>query len=1160
MAILGKTSITELDLITPLSVDNIATGTSSTTVARGDHSHGAGKYTDSATTKDGHYTPTTATSLTKNTSGANYYLTGVTLTLDGKGHVTAISGAESYDDDTNTWRPVYNGVDSTDTSSAATANAVKTAYDKAVSAYNLASGKTSNAGTVTSVKVTGGTGLSSGGTVTNTGTIILNHAVAYSGTSLTKSTSGANYYLTGVTLTLDGLGHVTAISGGESYDDNTNTDTKVTSPDNHYAITGTTNATTEGTSTLSWGGTIATGVYVDAKGHVAKVNTAKLPSNPNTDTNYYLTGVTGNGNSTSVTLGVKGYGNVTWNASHSHSEYSGTGHTHSSYANQNAFSNVTVGTTTIAADTTTDTLTLAAGNFMTLTPDATNDKVTFTVNTGTTSTTVARGDHSHSGYATTSSLASYLPLAGGTMTGAITTPANIIMKTNGGGIILDQNSGTTSIMVRPSGTTSGGNSVLKLDGTTLNLGSSNYNTTVKGASITLSANTNVTGSLTVGGNAVLTAYTDTNYYLSGVTGSGNGTVTFKRKGLTTDITWDASHTHSGYASSSHSHAASAITGGTSGYFLKSDANGKGVWSAVTIPTDYAPQSHASTAATYGLGTNGTSGSYGHVRLINGDLSGYTATSAYSNGVAAAAQHTHSQYLTSHQDISGKAPNNHASTTGTYGVATSGSSGNYGHVRLTTGDLNGKTYVDGYAASQSHTHSQYAVTGHSHPEYASTGHTHTNYVTTGGGQTIAGLTTFNKVCISANSATYGTGATLYFGDSESEAFIKNSADTDLTIYAKGTLHISGGTIKINNTTAVLTDSATTKSGHYDPGYTGTSLGTSGKYLTGVTLDGKGHVTGVGTGTPYSLPNASTTQLGGIKVGSFLSASSGVLTVSTGTTSTTIARGDHSHSGYVSSDGVLDAWATSVASGGLGVVVTSGKTNATNSNVDALTNIAYVNTVCGSSYVNTLFALSGSSTARVSYSATTSTNNGFPVIQIGATASSSSTDNDSKVYSTTTTSKYYLLGSTASTSTTGTTVKNTNIYASGSGTSTTLYAPKISATTMTATTAFYQSDERLKDFCGEIDVDFEKLKEIPKKYYTWKSDENKELQIGTSAQKVLEVYPELVGGSEDTNYAVDYARLSIVALKAIDKLHDENQTLRDLVEKMDKRITELEEKLK
>lgn len=43
--------------------------------------------------------------------------------------------------------------------------------------------------------------------------------------------------------------------------------------------------------------------------------------------------------------------------------------------NHNAFSNVKVGNTTIAADTTTDTLTLVGSN-VTLTPDATNDKVT----------------------------------------------------------------------------------------------------------------------------------------------------------------------------------------------------------------------------------------------------------------------------------------------------------------------------------------------------------------------------------------------------------------------------------------------------------------------------------------------------------------------------------------------------------------------------------------------------------------------------------------------------------------------------------------------------------------------------------------------------------------------------------------------------------------
>lgn len=44
--------------------------------------------------------------------------------------------------------------------------------------------------------------------------------------------------------------------------------------------------------------------------------------------------------------------------------------------NQNAFSNVKVGSTTVAADSKTDTLELVAGSNVTLTPDATNDKVT----------------------------------------------------------------------------------------------------------------------------------------------------------------------------------------------------------------------------------------------------------------------------------------------------------------------------------------------------------------------------------------------------------------------------------------------------------------------------------------------------------------------------------------------------------------------------------------------------------------------------------------------------------------------------------------------------------------------------------------------------------------------------------------------------------------
>lgn len=56
-------------------------------------------------------------------------------------------------------------------------------------------------------------------------------------------------------------------------------------------------------------------------------------------------------------------------------------HNHDAYVNQNAFSNVKVGSTTVAADSATDTLELASGTGISITGDATNDKVTIK-NTG----------------------------------------------------------------------------------------------------------------------------------------------------------------------------------------------------------------------------------------------------------------------------------------------------------------------------------------------------------------------------------------------------------------------------------------------------------------------------------------------------------------------------------------------------------------------------------------------------------------------------------------------------------------------------------------------------------------------------------------------------------------------------------------------------------
>jgi hypothetical protein len=87
--------------------------------------------------------------------------------------------------------------------------------------------------------------------------------------------------------------------------------------------------------------------------------------------------------------------------------------------NQSAFSNVKVGSTTIQADTKTDTLTLTAGTNITITPDATNDKVT--IATDTAIPTKVSDLTNDAGYTTNvgtvTSIATSGAITGGTITG-----------------------------------------------------------------------------------------------------------------------------------------------------------------------------------------------------------------------------------------------------------------------------------------------------------------------------------------------------------------------------------------------------------------------------------------------------------------------------------------------------------------------------------------------------------------------------------------------------------------------------------------------------------------------------------------------------------------------------------------------------------------------
>lgn len=91
---------------------------------------------------------------------------------------------------------------------------------------------------------------------------------------------------------------------------------------------------------------------------------------------------------------------------------------------------------------------------------------------------------------------------------------------------------------------------------------------------------------------------------------------------------------------------------------------------------------------------------------------------------------------------------------------------------------------------------------------------------------------------------------------------------------------------------------------------------------------------------------------------------------------------------------------------------------------------------------------------------------------------------------------------------------------------------------ATNGFYEtSDERLKDFSDDIKVNLDALVSIPTKYFTWKSDEDKKVNIGTSAQEIQKIYPELVSENDKGELSVDYAKLSVVCLAAIKELKKE-----------------------
>ena len=207
------------------------------------------------------------------------------IQLKGGGSTTVSSDANGVITISSSQRGITDAVNTSSSTVSASATAVKTAYDKAVSAYDLASGKTSNTGTVT--KVSTGIGLT-GGDITTSGTVKAN---LRSEIKLTNDSAAA-------TETSGRIYPIAADKSGYLAVNVPWTDTKVTSVGNHYAPAEDTSAAisaSNGTATNITGTAgklnVITGLKRDAKGHIVGVTSANIYSTDNNTTYSAGTGI-----------------------------------------------------------------------------------------------------------------------------------------------------------------------------------------------------------------------------------------------------------------------------------------------------------------------------------------------------------------------------------------------------------------------------------------------------------------------------------------------------------------------------------------------------------------------------------------------------------------------------------------------------------------------------------------------------------------------------------------------------------------------------------------------------------------------------------------------------------------------------------------------------
>ena len=101
----------------------------------------------------------------------------------------------------------------------------------------------------------------------------------------------------------------------------------------------------------------------------------------------------------------------------------------------------------------------------------------------------------------------------------------------------------------------------------------------------------------------------------------------------------------------------------------------------------------------------------------------------------------------------------------------------------------------------------------------------------------------------------------------------------------------------------------------------------------------------------------------------------------------------------------------------------------------------------------------------------------------------------------------------------------------------------------------SDLRLKQNVKTIDGALDKVLKLRGVSFEWKDPEKKGSKLGFIAQEAINIIPEVVNGSESTNYTMQYAPITAVLVEALKEEHKKVEKLEKQVEEMQAKLDEL-----